>query len=141
MLDLGLLGSSAFSTGLGISVLGFASSGLVRLLRSALALLCNGRDRRRNLMALLSLSPKTSDSVTESGDGDSYIGLVSWLYRFGKQEEKSIRDWIGISGQIVHGTQQAGDDRWVMHNKGGVYSSGEVHKQMKHVCVDRSIHL
>lgn len=72
-----ILGSFAFSTGLGISILGLASSGLVRLLRSALTLLYNGRNRRRNVTALLTLSPKTSDSMTESGDSDSYIGLVS----------------------------------------------------------------
>ena len=83
MLDLGLLGLR--SSSLGFLVLGssafsaiIGSSGLVRLLRSTtLTLLQNGRNRATSITVLLTLSPKASDPVTDSRDGNSYkIGLA-----------------------------------------------------------------
>jgi hypothetical protein len=138
-----ILGSSAFSIRLSISVLALASSGLGRFLWStALTLLYNGRNRGSDVAVLLALSPKTSDPVTDSGDGDSYkIGLASLLYQFVKQGEEGMRDWNRSSGRPLHGRQQIGNDWWVMHNKKGAYSSCEGHQQTKHICVDRRMPL
>lgn len=86
VLDLGLLGLR--SSSLGFLVLGssafsafsaiIGSSGLVRLLRSTtLTLLQNGGNRATSITVLLTLSPKASDPVTDSRDGNSYkIGLA-----------------------------------------------------------------
>lgn len=90
LLDLGLLylrilslvflvlGSSAFSTRLGISVLYLGSSGLGSLLWGTTPTLLFGRNRGSNVTILFTLNPKTSDPVTDGRDGDSYkIGLAS----------------------------------------------------------------